>query len=63
MPKASMYEDYLLARTKHKIGPAGQVGGMKPVSISHAVDNSTDREFGFRVCIAYKHHPLAAFFA
>lgn len=56
MPVTSMDKDRGLARAENQIGLSGEVGIVKPVSISCGMKQFTDKKLRCRILAAYPSH-------
>ena len=62
VPKAAMDKYNFPGSSKDKIGFAGKIGGVKPESVAHAMNQAANRDFGLAILAADATHPLAALF-
>lgn len=56
MPEAAMHEDDFAARAKNKIGLAGQIARVQPVTEAEGMDKAANDEFRFSVFRLNRRH-------
>ena len=61
MPKTSMHEDNLAAPWENNIRTAWQVFLVKPVTITHRMNETPNGQFGAGVTASNQTHSLASF--
>jgi hypothetical protein len=62
VPKAAVHENNLSPAGKDQVGAAGQFRGVKPVAVTHAVDEASHDHLGDGVFTANAPHERAALF-
>jgi hypothetical protein len=60
VPEASMHENYFSLAGKYQIWLSRQVWPMKPVAVSHAMNQAPDEQFRMGVLGTHATHPLAS---
>ena len=60
MPVAPVNEDHLAPSGEHDVGRAGQIGPMKTISIAHAIQHLSQRQFGLRIPAVNAPHQRAS---
>jgi hypothetical protein len=62
VPKATVDEDDLAARSKDKVWPAREVGDVQSVAVAEAMRQPSNQEFGLGIAAAHSGHNATANF-
>jgi hypothetical protein len=61
VPETPVDEDYLLPGAENKVRVARYVTSVETIAVAHAMNQTTDDHFWFRVSVTDPGHPLASF--